>query len=364
MQQQISQQIKESEDWDEITVEDMHQLIKGVEEFYEERGWPRVNVLWLANLFLKRLQNDLDYFVNCEGTKGYGKSNLMLLLSLIQCRYSGLWKNKYTGIIKKVLPRRTPLPSEWEHIKVGFKFNQNMSFLDDTQDVKRKFNLIDRYMPLTLDEGSKNLHKYQWQSKMQFMLVKLSDVGRYQNKTVFVCFPHFGELNTVFRNDRIMMRLYVYNKNVHQHYASAIISLKDVNRYISDPWHTDENSRGYEEILKNKPAAYRTPEDILYAEKKLKGYAGNFDFPEIRKISPKIWNIYMKYKMHHAKKDADGDDEILTESERQRKWKISVRKLCDYIKAVKHNITQAELARISGISYSTMLQIGSIKIDA
>lgn len=362
MQEQTNQFLKEN-NWDEISVEDVEQLMESINKFYEERGWPRINALWLANLFLKRLGNDLDYFVNCEGIKGIGKSNLILLLSLIQTRYSGLWQNKYTGIIKKVLPRNNPLPPEWKHIKPGFSFKKNMSFLDDSPDVKRKFNELDKYMPLSLDEGSKNLHKHQWQNKMQFMLVKLSDTERYQNKVVFVCFPHFSELNSVFRNDRIMMRLYLYEKNIHEHYASCIISLKDVNRYIADPWHSEENAKNFEEILKHKPAALRSPEDILYAEKKLKGYVGNFQVPEIKKLSPKIWNIYMKYKIFHAKKDADAEDETLDDNDKIRKWKISIKKLCDYIKTIRPNITQAELGRISGVSYSSILQVNALNVN-
>ena len=260
---------------DIITVDEMNELVNGVIEFYEERKWPKMNAIWLADTILKRLRNDLDYFINCEGTKGYGKSNLMLLLSLLQTRNSGIWESRVTGKRVRVLPRINPLPeNEWKHIEVGFKFQQNMSFMDDAIDVKRKFNELDKFHPLTIDEGSKTLHKYQWMSKMQFMLVKLSDVERYQNKTFYVCFPHFSELNPTFRNDRIMMRLYVYNKDTTNHFASCIVSLKDVNRYAPDPWWSEQNARDFEEILKNKPAALRTPDDILYAEKRLRCYAG------------------------------------------------------------------------------------------
>ena len=124
-----------------------------------------------------------------------------------------------------------------------------------------------------------------------------------------------------------------------------------------------EEKRIVEEILKNKPAALRSSDDILYAEKKLKGYAGNFQIPEIKQLSPKIWNIYIKYKTFHAKKDADAEDEVLDESEKIRKWKIAMKKLCDYIRIIKPNISQAELGRICGIGYSTMLGLGAMKID-
>lgn len=55
---------------DKISVEEIDDLIKKVEEFYFERGNPRMNIIWLANLILKRLKLDRDYFINIEGLKG------------------------------------------------------------------------------------------------------------------------------------------------------------------------------------------------------------------------------------------------------------------------------------------------------
>lgn len=56
--------------WDTISVEDINKLWDGVEKFYKERNYPRLNIVWLADTFLKRLKNDNDYWVNVEGRKG------------------------------------------------------------------------------------------------------------------------------------------------------------------------------------------------------------------------------------------------------------------------------------------------------
>jgi hypothetical protein len=355
-----SQEETNNEEWDRVSVKEMYDFLDKVNEFYARRGNPRINAIWLADTIMKRLKNDLDYYVNCEGQKGYGKSNLMLLMALLQSRYSGLWKNKLTGKIVRVVPRTTPLPPEWEHIEVGFRFKKNMSFLDNTADIKIKFNSLDKYMPFVIDEGSKNLHKYNWQSKTQFMLVKLSDTERYQNKAFYVCFPHFTELNAAFRNDRIMMRLYVYARNVKQHYASCIISLKDVNRYVVDPWHTDDNARAFEYQLRKRPAALRTPTDILNAEKKLSGYAGNFDIPELKVIAPKIWAHYMRYKITNAQKELN-DDEDNEFSKNLVKWKMASKNLIDYLKNLHPELTNAEVARIMGLSTTTLSDLRKLE---
>ena len=256
--------------WDEISVQDLDKLMTAVEKFYEERGNPRMNAVWFADMIIKRLRNDQDYWVNCEGIKGKGKSNLILLIALLIHRYSGLWRHKQTGKIVKVLPRTTPLPDDWEHITVGFEFAKNMSFLDSHQEVKNKYNLLDKYGVMIIDEGSKNLHKHNWQAKTQFLLVQMSDTERYQNKSCFVCFPNFKELNSTFRNDRIMARLYVYFRSNAKKYSSCILSLKDENRHITDPWHTDTNAKTYEDVLKKIPLGARSPEQILKAERRLK----------------------------------------------------------------------------------------------
>lgn len=347
----------------QVSVPEMRALIKSVENFYTQLGNPKMNVIWLANLILRRLKNDRDYYINCEGEKGSGKSNLMLLLALLICRYAGLWRNKLTGQVVRVLPRPTPLDeTKWEQMTVGFDFDNNMSFLDNVEKVSEKFNKIDRYMPFVIDEGSKNLHKYQWQSKLQFKLIQMSDTERYQNKAFFVCFPNFKELNSVFRNDRVRMRLYVYARHTTQNYASCIISLRDVNRWIVDPWHMDENAKSFEYLLKRVPAATRNFKHILYAEKKLKGYAGNFEFPSLQAISPRIWNIYMKYKLDNAKKENEGEGPT-KEHKTIIKWKYATKMLMAWVKEKYPEVTWDDFKKLTNVSTQTLNKLWREKLE-
>jgi len=349
--QEVQEEKKEKIKWDEITIKDLNHLMLGVEKFYEERGNPKMNLVWFADAILKRLRNDSDYWVNCEGIKGKGKSNLILLLALLMHRYSGLWKNKKSNKIVKVLPRVSPLTDEWEHIKLGFEFAKNMSFLDTHQDVKNKYNSLDKYGTMIIDEGSKNLHKYNWQSKTQFMLVQMSDTERYQNKCCFVCFPNFKELNPTFRNDRIMARLYVYFRSNAKKYSSCILSLKDENRHIVDPWHTDVNAKIYDDTLKKIPLGARSPEQILKAEKRLKGFAGAFDIPSVKHLSPKIWRIYMTYKIENAQKELiDVDEKEIEWEKKMYRWKYSTNALLAYIKEKLTYVTLKELSIVTSLS--------------
>ena len=343
---------------DTISVEEMNDLMKKVEQFYFDRGNPRMNIIWLANLILKRLKLDRDYYINCEGTKGTGKSNFILLLSLIQTRYSGLYRDTKNGHIIKVLPRLKPMDKRYEQLTCGFSFKNNMSFLDESENVKQKFNGLDKYHPMIIDEGSKNLHKYQWNNKLQFLLVRMSDTERWQNKSVYVCFPNFKELNPAFRNDRILMRIYLYDRKIKENYSSCIISLRDQNRYISDPWHNDDNAKQYEYILRRTSIVSRTPNDILNAEKRLKNYAGCFDVPCLEKLAPRIWDIYMKYKSYYANKDAQGID--LKEDEETKKLMklhINLRRLIDYVKVNFPNLTNKDMQKIAGLSAPAYIKL-------
>jgi len=340
-----------------ITVEEMNSLVKEIEAFYKARGNPTINIFWLANMMLRRLRNDKDFYANIEGETGMGKSNLILLISLLMCRYAGTWKNKSNGKIVQVYPRTTPLnKNDWEQLTVNFDFNNNMSFLDKTEELKNKYNNLDRYMPFIIDEGSKNLHKYGWQNKLQQMLVQMSQTERYQNKAFFVCFPNFKELTTTFRNDRIKMRLYIYQRSMNRKFASCIISVKDVNRWNSDPWHMDENAKNFEYVLRRVPAASRGPQQILNAEKKLKGYAGNFEFPSIKDIAPRIWKIYMKFKILNATKEQGGEEE--TKDSRQiMRWKYATKQLMYWVIQQHPEFKMGDFAKLTSVSSSTLSKL-------
>jgi len=337
-------------DNDSISVEEMKNLMEAVEKFYFERGDPKMNIVWLADLILKRLKLDRDYFINIEGVKGTGKSNFILLLSLIQTRYAGLYRDEKNGNIIKVLPRLKPMPERYTQLTCGFSFKNNMSFLDESEDVKRKFNGLDKYHPMIIDEGSKNLHKYQWNNKLQFLLVRMSDTERWQNKSVYVCFPNFKELNPAFRNDRILMRIYLYDRNIRERYASCILSLRDMNRYISDPWHNDENAKSYEYLLKRVPIALRTARHVLNTEKKLKNYAGDFDVPSLEAIAPRIWDIYMQYKSFYANRDSNNIASEDEESVKVIKLKTNLRRALDYIESNFPNLTKKDMQKILGLT--------------
>ena len=343
---------------DSISVEEIKDIYKKTELFIQERGSPKVNIIWLANLILKRLMNDRDYYINISGTKGQGKSNFILLLTLLQSRFSGIWKNKKTGKLVKVLPRLKPLPEPWEQLTCGFSFKNNISFLDEADTIQQKFNALSKYSGFIIDEGSKSLHKLQWQTKLTFLLVKMSDTQRFQNKAVYVCFPNFKELNSTFRNDRIMMQIYVYDRNLKEHYASAIISLRDENRWLADKWHLDENAKLYEQLLKRIPMAVRTPSNILYAEKKLAGYAGNFDIPSLEYMAPRIWGIYMKYKIYYAQKDQSGI--TLTEdsdSTKVKNLKVQLFNGISFIQEKFPDMPRKEIADIFQLSYNSFNKI-------
>ena len=238
----VSKIYKKAEMRNKILPEEMQELMDKVEKFYIDID-AEFNIFQLAKMILTRLKSDRDFFMSIEGIRGSGKSNFMLLLMLVMSRYAGIWRNRVTGEKRKVNPRMTPPAEEWDQLSCSFDFEKNLSFLDEVDEVQEKFNSLDRYMPFGIDEGSKNLHKQRWATRIQFKLVQMSDSERYQNKAFFVCFPNFKELNSTFRNGRIMMRIYLYTRNTAKDYSGAIVSFRDPSRWTNDPWHIQENER-------------------------------------------------------------------------------------------------------------------------
>lgn len=340
-----------------ITPEDMEMLMLKIEDFYNNNPCS-VDVFKLSKIILKRLRSDRDFYAVIEGVKGTGKSNFLLLLLLVMSRYAGYYQNKDTGQIVKVLPRSFPVSNQWKRLSCSFDFDNNLSFLDQVKHLKDKFNSVDRYGAFGIDEGSKNLHKHNWQSKIQFKLVQLSDTERWQNKAFFICIPNFLELNTTFRNDRIRMRIYLYVRYTKEDYASATISLRDPSRWSSDPWFIEENAKRFEYILRRKPVSMRTPEDIIRAERKLKGFAGEVHIPSLKTIAPKIWEIYMKYKIANAQRELQDEVEEETIDQRQnRHYKYAIKKLMAFIKLKYPTVRYADFSKLTTLPMNAISTI-------
>lgn len=83
---------------DKVTVEEIEELMKNVEEFYNVRGNPKVNIVWLANLVLKRLMLDRDYYINIEGIKGCLSEDTEIITSNGKIKIKEL-KNKINKLL-------------------------------------------------------------------------------------------------------------------------------------------------------------------------------------------------------------------------------------------------------------------------
>jgi len=336
-----------------ITPKKLNDLMVKLEEFYAQRP-KEFSIFKLAGLILRRLKSDRDFFMVFEGMRGTGKSNALMLVMLVMSRYAGIWRNRVTGEIKKIKPRIAPLPSYWEHLEVSFDFENNLSFLDEVEVLKKKFNSIDRYMPFGIDEGSKNLHKYNWQDRLQQQLIQLSDTERYQNKGFFICIPNFKELTTTFRNDRINIRIFLVVRHTEEDYAEAIISAKDESRWTDDPWHIEENKKHFEYTLRKIPVAQRNWKHMMRAEKKLTGYLTSISFPSLKTLSPEIWKTYYRYKIMNAQK------EIVHEkgktSKQLQSYQFAVKQFIAFLKT-KHKITWKSIAQICKLSTTQVTNI-------
>ena len=343
-----------------VTPQEMEDLIFQVEQFNKIFGIDNtLNCIKLTNLFITRLKNDLDQYVNVEGMRGFGKSNLVVLLSLLHNRYAGIWKNHRNNKLYRIPPRTTHPGDHYEQLTVDFDFNKNISFLDDVKLLKEKFNGISQYSTLAIDEGSKNLHKQNWQTKVQFMLVSMSDTERYQNKCVYICFPNFKELNSVFRNDRIGVRLYVYARNKAAGFSSCIMSVKDANRFISDPWHLDENARQFDYYLRKVPIAQRNGGQILKAEKRLIGYTGNFLVPSLELIAPRLWKIYKKLKVENAQRELKESN--VRDPKNVLRYKLGIKMLMAYLKDKEIDIKLKDVAKLTKIGEATLQEIWKLE---
>jgi len=355
--------MEKKKDPNHIPIEEFNRLMLGVEKFIEERGNPKFNIVWVSDMMLKRVQKDNDTWVCLEGQKSKGKSNTALLISLLIHRYSGVWVNTETGEKREEVPRLTPLPQPWLQTEVGFSFDKNLSFLDNAQQIREKYNLLPRFGCLVLDESIKNLLKYNFMQKAQQDLIRLSATERFQNKICLLCIPSFDELTSVFRRDRVQMRLYMYFRSTAQNSASCIMSLKNESRFSTDPWSQDYNSKLYDKLLERVNFGLRSREQILKTEKRLKGFVCDFEVPNIKHLSPKIWNIYQRLKEQNAAKegaDSEIDPQTIVYEKKIYNLKYGINALITWLKEKYPEITYKKIAEITTL---TPAQISTIKSE-
>jgi len=176
-------------------------------------------------------------------------------------------------------------------IDKNFDLDKNIAYLPDDQEIIEKFNKIDQYSVLQIDEAGNVLYKLQWMSRMQQSINQMYMTERKQNKCTILCIPRFTDLNEHFRNYRVKFWIWIPTRGV------GILYRRDDDKDARDPWHFDDNRRFKRKFWerRGKRMTEITIEELVKIEKQTTNYVCHFTFD---KLPEELEN---KYKEYHAK---------------------------------------------------------------
>lgn len=297
---------------------DRKELKKKLRAFSEDDEF---NMIDLANLIKKRLRNDWDIYISLEGRTGSGKSTLAVLLGLL--------------------------------VDSHFTIKDNMCLLPDATEIRDKFNKVQQYGLVVVDEAAKTLHKYGWHDKGQQSIVEMGNTERYQNKAVLLCMPLFSDLSSSFRRGRVDVRIWIPER------GRAMIFLRHDDKDIEDPWHTKENLNFKQKqwrILRAKGASIvlGDNEKHLRIERKSPNYGFEFRYPDIKEVLPEIHGEYVKAKEDSRDYEMPQEESV---SPMVDKYRDRLEKAIILIRERIPKIKNKELCKLIGIPKSTLSDI-------
>ena len=213
-----------------------------------------IDLPFFCRCYKRRLKNKYDFVWGITGGRGNGKSTLE-----IESGYM---------------------------LDDKFDLKKNLLMIPNASMIKSKFNSLDTYQVLGIDEASRSLHKHTWYDKVQQEVNAMYDTERYQYKGTMICIPNFWNLTPNFRNERVDVWIHVFAR------GWASIAIPDKNRFTEDPWHQKENMRSYRQVLGASAKiidAMSNINKLVKAEKSMDINVAVLNFPP---LDPEIQEAY------------------------------------------------------------------------
>ena len=242
-----------------------------------------------TNLIRRRLRQDWDIVIAITGEEGSGKSTLGMLLA---------------GLIDR-----------------RFRFDKNVSFLPDATEITREFRGLKKYQCYVIDEAIRALYKMNFMSNLQQTLVQMWATERFQNKATIMIIPRFRDLTENFRNHRVKIWIHVMTR------GKAVVYVRDDDPHTSDPWLFDYMQKYKEKAFGKKSIATIDIDRKLKAERRMKNYLFDFEFPDLDPIDKNEYN-YMKHQSRiefldqEKEREKGAEGKMATQNREARDWLI------------------------------------------
>lgn len=221
-----------------------------------------------------------------------------------------------------------------------FDFDTNIIYNPDVKQIWDKvLYSTPRYTPIMLDEAITALYKMGFASTAQKTINKLYAVCRKENKISVLCIPNFFDLNTFFRNRRVMVWIEVVGR------GHAVMFIRDWSPFNPDRWHTKESQKVIEKFTRKRSIIRLRVEDKIAILRRLPNYVADFEFDDLPADIKREYNKRAKAIKYEMK--ADGGVSGLAKKYKNAAYNT----IAELYKAGK---TQKQIETITGLSIATV----------
>lgn len=260
----------------------------------------------LARLIRRRLKDDRDLVIIVSGDEGQGKSRFILELG------------------KAIDPRFTP--------------QNNIAYRG--KEIAEKFEKLNKYSVLDVDEAMKDFYKRGWMTKDRRKQNILFSRIREKNIATFLLIPNFWDIDPYYRNHRVRIWIHIPRRGI------IIVSKKDDNPYALDKWHQRENEKIIRNMIFKKG---HSSEQLIRAMSKTVNFVYGFTFTP---TDEQIWQDYLNKKKEYIEEE----DNLFAEEEKReskflKEWRMIAGVFAKELKKNGYPYTeQAKMVQGYGIS--------------
>ncbi len=205
--------------------EEATNLKKFVDEVIAYRNSEKSRLKSIMNLAAERQRQDYDFIPAVTGGEGTGKSTLLYWL----CKLDG------------------------QLLNMPFNIDTNFIYNPTWASVVRTMQVLPKMSAVNVDEAIRTMYVRNWNARQQREMNTFFATVRKRNIFCGLAIPHLFELDSFFKNFRIIMWIHIFEK------GKAGIFVKDPNPFNADPF----NTRLAKKIIDEKTPERFSTDDLI-----------------------------------------------------------------------------------------------------
>lgn len=279
---------------------------------------------YVASIVKKKLRQKFDYVIAiCGDATGIGKSTLAIHLAM--------------------------------RLDPNFDLLKNIAYLPDANEINEKFQALNMYGCLIIDEAIKSMYKLNWAEKTQKMLNETYMTNRKGHfKCTILCIPRWTDLNFNFRNNKTSMLIFIPTRGL------AIVFTRITSNWVVDPWLSEEAWKIERAFIEKNKSRLEEKDIDFYIKQNEKSptFRGFFTFPALDK---EVESEYVR--IFESEQQKAGGSTANQESREIYRGIVASLVLKDYQEGMKQKDICAKYKIGHGTCDRMLKQFGARRID-